>query len=76
DWVRLATLAPLSNYGYGESTVGALLAVDADGVVIGSEHDPTVPRLFVPWQNVAYLADGTLLADRQFDPESRVLGAA
>lgn len=63
--VRVATIAPLSNYGYGESSHGALLVLDAQGLVFGDETDEGVPRAFVPWSNVAYIADGTQLARRQ-----------
>ncbi len=61
EWVRLATLAPLSNLGIEPGTETAIIWVDDRGVLIGVEEDLSTPRLFVPWQNVAYLADGTHL---------------
>jgi hypothetical protein len=61
DYIRLATLAPLSNWGYPEGAEGAVLSIDDRGVVVGMAEDPSVPRAFVPWQNIAYVADGTLL---------------
>ena len=57
-WVRVSTLAPLSNHGYPPDAEGALLRVLPEGLVIGVEGVPTIPRLFVPWQNVAYIAAG------------------
>lgn len=59
-WVRLATLAPLSNFGYPPGSEGAIIWMNNAGVVVGVDEDPVVPRQFVPWQNVAYLADGNL----------------
>ena len=60
--VRLATLAPLSNYGWPTGTEGALVAVRDDGVTIGVDSGADTPRLFVPWQNVSYVGDGAKLA--------------
>jgi hypothetical protein len=60
--VRLATIAPLSNFGFPEGSEGALLATSDQGLVIGVEGNAEAPTLFVPWQNVAYVADGTSLA--------------
>lgn len=62
EWVRLATLAPLSNYGYKPDSEGQLLHMDQFGVVVGVAGDEDVPRQFVPWQNIAYLGDGAKLA--------------
>ncbi|MBI3181850.1 MAG: hypothetical protein HYZ28_06875 [Myxococcales bacterium] len=56
--VRLATEMQLSNYGYPPNAVGALLQVNEDGLVVGVEGKEDVPRAFVPWSNVGYLADG------------------
>ncbi|MCB9637373.1 MAG: hypothetical protein H6728_10455 [Myxococcales bacterium] len=61
-YVRVATLAPLSNYGYTPDATGAILAVHDNGIVFGDEKNATIPRAFVPWQNIAYLADGEALA--------------
>ncbi len=61
-YVRVATLAPLSNYGYTADATGAILAVLPNGIIFGDEKNPTIPRSFVPWQNIAYLADGEALA--------------
>jgi hypothetical protein len=60
--VRVATLAPLSNYGYTPDALGAVLAIFDSGIVFGDEKNPSIPRAFVPWQNIAYLADGEKLA--------------
>ncbi len=57
--VRVATLAPLSNYGYPPGAEGSLLKVSGDGLVFGVEGNDAVPRAFVPWQNVSYVADGS-----------------
>lgn len=56
--VRIATLAKLSNYGYPADAEGELLFVDSDGIVFGVDENPDVPRAFVPWSNIAYMADG------------------
>ncbi len=56
-YVRLSTMAPLSNWGYQADSVGALLAVSDSGVVVGVEGADNVPRTFVPWQNISYLAE-------------------
>jgi hypothetical protein len=63
--IRLATLAPLSNYGYPEGSEGALLKAGDQGIVIGADGREDVPRDFVPWQNVSYVSDGSLLAKEQ-----------
>jgi hypothetical protein len=60
--VRLSTLAPLSNYGMPAGTEGTLLAIGGDGLVIGVEGNADAPTMFIPWQNVSYLADGSALA--------------
>lgn len=60
--LRLATMAPLSNYGYPAGTEGAVLKLGEHGLVIGAEDREDVPRDFVPWQNVSYISDGTTLA--------------
>lgn len=61
SYVRLATVAPLSNYGFPPGAEGALLRFDSEGAVIGVA-DGEGPRLFVPMQNIAYLADAAGLA--------------
>ena len=60
--VRVATMAPLSNYGYPPGIEGSLLGVSADGLLIGAESDDKVPHAFIPWQNVSYMADGSSLS--------------
>lgn len=60
--VRLATMAPLSTYGYPAGSEGAILKVTVHGVVTGQAGGDAAPHDFVPWQNVAYLSDGTRLA--------------
>lgn len=62
--VRVATLTKLSNYGYPADAEGCLLRVDDEGIVVGVDGQPEVPRAFVPWSNIAYLADGAGLADK------------
>jgi hypothetical protein len=59
--VRLATLAPLSNWGYPPGSEGALIAVNDRGLVFGVDGNDGVPRAFVPWQNVSYVADGSTM---------------
>lgn len=63
--MRLATLAPLSNFGYPAGTEGAVLKLADGGLVIGADGREDVPRDFVPWQNVSYISDGSLLAKEQ-----------
>ena len=60
--VRLNVLAPLSNWGYPPNSDSALLNINAHGVVTGQAGGDDAPHDFVPWQNVAYLSDGTKLA--------------
>jgi hypothetical protein len=55
--VRVSTLAPLSNHGFPQGAEGALIGIGKDGLIVGVEGDGDAPSLFVPWQNVAYLAD-------------------
>ena len=59
--VRVSTIAPLSNYGFPDGAEGAVLGVSGEGLVIGAEENGA-PAMFVPWQNVAYMADGAGLA--------------
>lgn len=61
SYVRLSTLAPLSNYGFPAGSEGAVVDIGAEGVVLGADG-AEAPAMLVPWQNVAYLADGTSLA--------------
>jgi len=63
--VRLVTAEPLSNYGYPKGAEPSLLAILDDGVAVGSENKPEAPHLFVPWHNVHYLADGSLLTEKK-----------
>ena len=63
--VRLVTAEPLSNYGYPAGAEPSLLAILADGVAVGSENKPDAPHLFVPWHNVLYLADGSMLSEKK-----------
>ena len=65
EWLSVSTLAPLTNFGYSEGVVGAVLALHDSGLTYGCEKDPSVPRVFVPWQNVAYVASGDAMAQRQ-----------
>ena len=62
--VRLSTLAPLSNFGYPPGTEAQILRVLEHGIVMGgwSGQNDEAPHDFVPWQNIAYLSDGTGLA--------------
>lgn len=63
--VRLSTRAPLSNWGYaGTPAVASLIAIHQLGPVMGPD-DPELdtPRMLIPWHNVAYIADGTGLAN-------------
>jgi len=65
EHLRLSTLAPLSAYGYPEGSEGHVLRLDQNGVVIGVPDNVEIPRDFVPWQNISYISDGTLLAKKQ-----------
>ena len=65
SYLRLATMAPLSNYGYPAGTEGAVIKISDRGLVVGAEEDEAVPRDFVPWQNISYISDGTALAKSQ-----------
>lgn len=56
--VRLATLIPISNQGWPDTAVGALLRLDDRGALVGAEEPEGVPRLLIPWANIMYLADG------------------
>ena len=61
--VRVSTLAPLSNYGYPSGAEAALLRISEHGIVTGqSGGEDKAPHDFVPWQNIAYISDGTGLA--------------
>lgn len=60
--VRVSTLAPLSNYGYAPGADGAILKISVHGIVTGALTDGQAPHDFVPWQNIAYISDGTMLA--------------
>jgi hypothetical protein len=60
--VRLATMAPLSTYGYPAGSEGAILKLTIHGVVTGQAGGDAAPHDFVPWANVAYISDGTGLA--------------
>ncbi|MBX7101664.1 MAG: hypothetical protein K1X89_28375 [Myxococcaceae bacterium] len=61
--VRLSTLAPLSSWGYPPDATGAVLKILEHGLVTGQDGGrDEAPHDFVPWQNVAYLSDGTRLA--------------
>jgi hypothetical protein len=63
--VRLSTLAPLSNWGFKAGAEGAVLAIGKDGLTLGTEGNGDSPSMFVPWQNVAYMADGAALATKK-----------
>lgn len=56
-YVRLSVVAPLSNFGYPEDGEGAVLLVNKRGVAVGIKEQPEVPRAFVAWGNISYLAD-------------------
>ena len=61
--VRLSTLAPLSNWGYPPGSEAQILRVLDHGIVMGQAgQKDEAPHDFVPWQNIAYLSDGTGLA--------------
>lgn len=57
NYVRLSTLAPLSNYGYPPGAEGSILSVGKRGIVVGVAEDSEVPRSFVPWSNISYIAE-------------------
>ncbi len=60
--VRVGVLAPLSNYGYPPGSEGSVLGIGGDGLTIGVDGMKDGPRMFVPWQNVSYMADGAKYA--------------
>ena len=35
------------------------------GITYGVAGDPNVPRTFVPWQNIAFIAEGDIVIDQQ-----------
>ena len=63
QWLRVATLAPLSNFGYLENHEGHIISWTAEGIGMGVPDDLSVPRSFIPWQNIAYVAEGDLIRD-------------
>ena len=69
--VRLSTLGKLSNYGYPPGTEGCLLWLNENGLVVGADGREDVPRDFIPWQNVSYISDGTLLAKAKAKPAGK-----
>jgi hypothetical protein len=60
-YVRVATLAPLSNWGFPPGSEGAVLKVLERGLVTGQAGGDDAPHDFVPWANIAYLSDGSKL---------------
>lgn len=56
--VRVATVIPISNQGWPSDAIGSLLRLDERGALVGAEEPEGVPMLLIPWDNVAYLADG------------------
>lgn len=62
-YLRVATLAPISNFGYPETAEGSVLAWSDVGLTFGVPDDPNIPRSFIPAQNIAYIADGDLMKD-------------
>ncbi len=61
-YVRVATLAPLSNWGFPPGSEGAVIKVLERGLVTGQAGGDDAPHDFVPWANIAYLSDGSKLA--------------
>jgi hypothetical protein len=71
--IHFATDKPMSLYGY-TSAETHLLKINEHGIVMGAEGDEDVPREFIPWQNIAFVADGTkLYASRH--PKGATAGA-
>lgn len=60
-YVRVSTLAPLTNYGYGPGSEGALLAWLDEGLVYGDLDNTEIPTTFVPWHNISYISSGDAL---------------
>ncbi|MFT3837239.1 MAG: hypothetical protein QM723_09620 [Myxococcaceae bacterium] len=59
-YVRVSTLAPLSNWGYPAGAEAQILRVLDHGIIMGQAGDQDeAPHDFVPWQNIAYISDGT-----------------
>jgi hypothetical protein len=64
-YIRVATLSPLSTYGYPPGSEGYVLRINEHGLVTGVEGNDAVPHDFVPWQNISYISDGTSRAEEQ-----------
>lgn len=64
-YVRVATLAPLSTFGYLAGMEAAILSWTDAGLSIGLPEDVSVPRAFIPWQNISYVAEGDLMKEFQ-----------
>lgn len=62
DWVRFGVREPLSVYGYEPGVEVMLHRINEQGGLLGAEGREDIPRIFVPWANVAYMCDGTSLA--------------
>lgn len=73
--VRVATLAPLSNFGFRPDVTAQVLSVSDRGFVFGAGEHDDIPRAFVPWTNVAYVADGSALGRRQEEVREARVGA-
>lgn len=56
-YVRISSVVPLSNYGYPADAAGTILAINSRGFLVGVKDRPEIPRDFIPWSNVAYMAD-------------------
>ena len=56
--VRIAINVPISNQGWPSKAIGCVLRLDEKGALVGAEEPESVPRLLIPWNNIAYLADG------------------
>ena len=70
DYVRVATLSPLSTYGYPPGSEGYILRINDHGLVTGVENNAEVPDDFVPWPNISYISDGASRAkDAQADQQ-------
>jgi hypothetical protein len=55
--VRVATLAPLSNYGFVGAVEGGILGVSGEGIVVGVDGREDIPRLSCHGRTVSYIAD-------------------
>ena len=74
--LRVGTISPLNTFGYAPQAEASVLTWGEKGLTLGVAEDPSVPRIFVPWHNIAYVADGDFLREftefRNENPEATI----